>query len=271
MARIDVGVRMRVACRPQERKEVLSMTISKATGKMAYESAKLWIDLAFDLRQSPRSRAIFGSCSWALRLTDLSPVQHTLTLPAPVVPLELGVLRAVRLLLPAGRGIPGLEAWVRQDPAVRSLHNRAATLDPQHRQASLAHFVHEPMSLRQAVLDLACRWRSDLHATVWFEVIGRPNQQSQLALVDASELDDARTYLQALADHLEHRGALPVATAAWIACQDGGPPAQASDWGWDVCRPWATFRLGAVEQLLRWTPSGHFLMGSPETEAGRWG
>ncbi|MBM3226616.1 MAG: hypothetical protein FJZ47_22865, partial [Candidatus Tectomicrobia bacterium] len=162
--------------------------------------------------------------------TALSPVQHILTLLAPVVRLEPDLLRAVRVLIPEGRGDPGLEARVWQDPAVLSPHSRAATLDPQHRQRALARFAQEPAFLRQAVLNLVRGWRSDLHAAVWFEEMVGLDRQSQQRLVDAAELDDARAYLQALADRLEDQGTLPVATAAWIerlaerlpleACQD---------------------------------------------------
>jgi formylglycine-generating enzyme required for sulfatase activity len=328
------------------------------------ELARTWIVIRWDAA-SPARLALSSQ-------TALSPVQHVLTLLAPVVRLEPGLLRAVRVLIPEGRRDPGLEARVWQDPAVLSQHSRAATLDPQHRQAYLARFAREPEPLRQAVLHLLRGWRGDLHAAVWFEEIVGLDRQSQQELVDTSELEDARTYLQVLADRLEHKGTLPVATAAWIEClaerlpaeacqdaqvkvavhrlydlvrsrspetqvpawfdpavvsppgqsvrqfalwqvgeqllfqplprtaevrgsllglvhtssgeitlpprvfdpgafwQDGRPPAWASDWGWDAFGPWATFRLGAVEQRLRWMPPGRFLMGSPDDEAGRW-
>lgn len=47
-------------------------------------------------------------------------------------------------------------------------------------------------------------------------------------------------------------------------------PAWAHDAGVDEYGTWATFRVGAVEQKMRWIPPGRFLMGSPESEKGRW-
>jgi formylglycine-generating enzyme required for sulfatase activity len=34
---------------------------------------------------------------------------------------------------------------------------------------------------------------------------------------------------------------------------------------------WAAFEVAGVQQRMRWIPSGRFLMGSPETELGRYG
>jgi hypothetical protein len=51
--------------------------------------------------------------------------------------------------------------------------------------------------------------------------------------------------------------------------QSGTPPAWADRWGHDAYGPWVTFRIGGVEQRLRWIPPGRFWMGSPEDEEGR--
>ena len=55
---------------------------------------------------------------------------------------------------------------------------------------------------------------------------------------------------------------------------EGPPPLWASDSGKDVTGAWAEFTvLGnngmSATQRMRWIPPGSFLMGSPETEAGR--
>lgn len=49
----------------------------------------------------------------------------------------------------------------------------------------------------------------------------------------------------------------------------GTPPAWASDWGEDRFGVFVGFRLGDVEQRLRWIPPGTFWMGTPESEEGR--
>ena len=52
--------------------------------------------------------------------------------------------------------------------------------------------------------------------------------------------------------------------------QSGQPSAWAHRWGRDDFGPWATFRIGDVEQRMRWIPAGRFTMGSPEDEEGCW-
>ena len=52
---------------------------------------------------------------------------------------------------------------------------------------------------------------------------------------------------------------------------DGLPEPWAAEWGEDRHGPFMSFAVGDVVQRLRWVPSGRFLMGSPEREAGRWG
>ncbi len=44
----------------------------------------------------------------------------------------------------------------------------------------------------------------------------------------------------------------------------------AADGGADRHGRWASFEVGGVTQRMRWIVPGHFLMGSPESEAGRW-
>ncbi len=49
----------------------------------------------------------------------------------------------------------------------------------------------------------------------------------------------------------------------------GRPPSWAEAWGRDAFGVFAGFRVGAVEQRMRWIPAGSFVMGSPEGEEGR--
>jgi len=56
---------------------------------------------------------------------------------------------------------------------------------------------------------------------------------------------------------------------------EGLAPAWASAWGRDRYGPWVELELRpgtgpVVSQRLRWVPPGRFLMGSPDTEKGRW-
>lgn len=55
----------------------------------------------------------------------------------------------------------------------------------------------------------------------------------------------------------------------WHPLVDGRPPAWASEWGEDRYGVFVGFRVGEVEQRMRWIPSGRFLMGSPESESPR--
>ena len=48
------------------------------------------------------------------------------------------------------------------------------------------------------------------------------------------------------------------------------PPSWACDWGDCPGGRWSAFRIGEVEQRFRWLKAGAFVMGSPETEVGRW-
>ena len=53
------------------------------------------------------------------------------------------------------------------------------------------------------------------------------------------------------------------------------PPEWADQWGIDRYGPWVSIAVAGddgtkVEQRLRWCPPGHFLMGSPPEESGRY-
>jgi len=50
----------------------------------------------------------------------------------------------------------------------------------------------------------------------------------------------------------------------------GHPPAWASEWGQDRRGVFVAFTVGDQTQRLRWIPPGRFLMGSPDSEGGRW-
>jgi formylglycine-generating enzyme required for sulfatase activity len=68
-------------------------------------------------------------------------------------------------------------------------------------------------------------------------------------------------------------GEVRIGEGTWAQAADfwegGVAPGWAEDWGEDAFGPWAAFRIGAVEQRLRWVPPGRFWMGSPADEEGR--
>ncbi|MFQ5559340.1 MAG: formylglycine-generating enzyme family protein [Nitrospinota bacterium] len=51
----------------------------------------------------------------------------------------------------------------------------------------------------------------------------------------------------------------------------GAPPEWASAWGQDRFGVWVEFVFDGVVQRMRWIRPGRFMMGSPETEKGRFG
>lgn len=57
---------------------------------------------------------------------------------------------------------------------------------------------------------------------------------------------------------------------AWHPLATGCPPDWASGWGQDRYGVFVEFTLQDVTQRLRWIPPGHFWMGSPEDEPGRY-
>ena len=50
---------------------------------------------------------------------------------------------------------------------------------------------------------------------------------------------------------------------------DGVPPAWATCWGDSAYGPWAGFMENNIVYAMYWIPPGRFIMGSPESEAGR--
>ena len=62
----------------------------------------------------------------------------------------------------------------------------------------------------------------------------------------------------------------PIINTAWHPLASGNPPAWASEWGQDEYGVFVAFTLGNVTQRLRWIPPGRFMMGSPDSEPGRY-
>ncbi len=171
---------------------------------------QLWTVVRWDAAAADRTAAPMPSSA--------ETVQQLLTLLAPAVRWEPGLLRTVRCLLPAGRRDAGLEARVWQDAALRSLHSVAATPDREWRQAALERFARHPEALRRLVLEQIRAWRAQVHEAVWFEEVLSLDPAGQD--VEAAEVEAARRFMLALRDTLTQGtpGALdPVALA--YACR----------------------------------------------------
>ena len=56
----------------------------------------------------------------------------------------------------------------------------------------------------------------------------------------------------------------------WSSIWPDGSPDWAVGHGKDTFGYWCSFQVGEIVQVLRWQPSGRFLMGSPPSEAGRY-
>lgn len=131
-------------------------------------------------------------------------VQRLLTLLAPAVRVEPGLLRAVRMWLPEGDA--GLEARVWQDKALDSRHSEAASWQPEVRKAYLARFAREPKAVREDVLELLKGWRAGLQASVWFEEVLELDPDSQDCVAVAADVAEAKRFVlafQAIQDGLE--------------------------------------------------------------------
>lgn len=151
------------------------------------------------------------------RQAKAETVRQVLTLLSPAVRIEPGLVRAVRGLLPEGRGDPGLEASVWQDVALASQHSVAASWDRDQRRAYQQRFAELPESLRKLVLDVICSWRAPLHQAVWFEEIVELDEQSQREGIDPADLEDAKTYFTVCAETVRRSARVSVDVKAWIA------------------------------------------------------
>ena len=335
---------------------------------VAPELARLWTLARWD-------------ASSAATLTALSPeviggaVDRLLTLLAPAIRLEPGLVRAIRYLLPEGQQDAGLEARLWQHEAIANPHSVAASWDPERRHAYQARFAGQSQADRQAAIDCIRSWRHDLHPAIWHEeLLGLDDASKRDLSFEGSELSEAVGFLSEFAKTVWQAGDAGADTEAWAsgvlkrlphwayaneavreashylydlvrppddnapvpqwynpgvlppppdqpvrqvslwqvgreiqvrmydpshrnAMQPPGsplgvihtangelviagrheqpfwpsdaPPSWAHDWGDDASGAWASFRVGDVEQRMRWIAPGRFWMGSPEDEEGR--
>ena len=151
-------------------------------------------------RVPDRLRTLFDVQSWqsdrSVPITTGSvrqqQVQTLLTLAAPALRLEPGLLRDLRQLLPQ-LADAALEADVWNSPLLSSRHFAAATIDRRLVQEQLRPAFEALLtSLQERVLDCLCRWRKLLEASpeVWFEEIHNLSPRTQL-LVKSADREDA--------------------------------------------------------------------------------
>ena len=150
-------------------------------------------------RVPDRLRALFDVQSWqsdrSVPITTGSvrqqQIKTLLTLAAPALRLEPGLLRDLRQLLPQ-LADAALEADVWNSPLLSSCHFAAATIDRRLVQEQLRPgFEALSASLQERVLDCLCRWRKLLEDSpeVWFEEIHNLSPASQLLVKEADRED----------------------------------------------------------------------------------
>ena len=168
------------------------------------ELAQVWTMVRWDMAGTTASGAAEAA------------VQRLLTLLAPAVRVEPGLLRAMRTWLPEGRGDAGLEARVWQHEAIASQHSEAASWEPERRKAYLDRFAQEPKAVREAALQVIKGWRANLQAAVWFEEVLGLDPDSQESAVVVSDVAEARRFLLAF-QQMQEGVAPSVEHLAWLS------------------------------------------------------
>jgi len=152
----------------------------------------------WDLVQWERPAGLAGAAPWDDSAAARGArTRRLLSLLAPAVRIEPGLLRAVRLALADPALDAALESDLWQDGAVTSTHSEAATLNPRARADLRAAFALEPQVQGQ-VLDLLRTWRAHLPPEIWFEEVLNLAPASQDALAQPRDLEDARRFFAAV-------------------------------------------------------------------------
>ncbi len=116
--------------------------------------------------------------------------ERLLRLVSPALRIEPGLLRAVRLLLPADEADSGTESDVWQHPALTSDSAAAATLAPDKAKEYRAAFATEPEALQRRVLAVLRQWRGPLPQEIWFEEIQSLEPVSRECLPEDDKAQD---------------------------------------------------------------------------------
>ena len=176
--------------------------------------------------------------------------RRLLSLLAPAVRIEPGLLRAVRLSLadPALDAAAESEVW--QDAGLASTHSEAATLNPRALPELRAAFAAEPPPVQAQVLDLLRTWRAHLPPEIWFEEVLNLAPQTQDALAQPQDLEDARHFFAALC-----------AALGQDLNQDPAAPGPVGDWARRVMTRatgiWDDAQVGRPLVRLDWAMHRH--------------
>ncbi|MEI8396305.1 MAG: SUMF1/EgtB/PvdO family nonheme iron enzyme, partial [Rhodospirillaceae bacterium] len=124
--------------------------------------------------------------------------ERLLRLISPAVRVEPGLLRDIRLSLPAAEADAGTEADLWQLPEIASTSSVAGTLDPKKLEPARAAFETEDREIRKSVLKALTAWRHNLPPEIFFEELRNlgPNTST---LCDPQDLADAEAFFNWLA------------------------------------------------------------------------
>ena len=124
--------------------------------------------------------------------------ENLLSLVAPAIRIEPGLLRAVRRLLPPGDADAGTEADAWQHEAIASRSPVAATLNPSAANDLRAVFASQPRKIQKRALKLMRDWRYALPHEIWFEEVINLPPTSRDLLPYRDDLAQARDFFSFL-------------------------------------------------------------------------
>jgi formylglycine-generating enzyme required for sulfatase activity len=251
----DLARVLRVAAPQQRRMIVLDCCFSEA-------AARDFIGQGGALDQAVAATAMKD-------LRDDQPQRGTLLLcSSPVGEVSMGAPNAARTLF-TGAVLDVLTKGAEGKPPTLSF---ADLRDAAHEQMVVSFGANAP----RPVLHQVNAAHGDLTRTPAF-----PNRVT--AISATREVPPSRTAEQALPPahklHSANNVVQPDTSDAGLAetrlWATGKAPDWVTDWGRDAKGPWASFSVTGRDgtsavQRLRWIPPGRFLMGSPETEKGRY-
>ncbi|MDM8548256.1 formylglycine-generating enzyme family protein [Candidatus Venteria ishoeyi] len=123
-------------------------------------SDPVWQTLAWECHTPPRLTA------FAKAFPNKKPVEQLLTLLAPAIRIEPGLLRDVRRLLGVDAAV---EAFFWQHPDLTGISSIAATLEQTRVKVLRARFDSLDDKCREILLERVCAWRDGLPAEIWIE------------------------------------------------------------------------------------------------------
>ena len=148
------------------------------------ELSRLWTILPWEAANV--NEAPLLSAAEAEEVSD-----QVLTRLAFALRVEPRLLRAVRRMLPEGRGDAGIESHVWQHEAFLSRHHEAATFDPRGMRSLLPRFFRLPEPEQRRVVELVRALRRDVYPGVWFSELLALERDVAAGVLDPAELRQA--------------------------------------------------------------------------------